>query len=258
MEQEIKYINLQLIDDPTNPMRGNFEDEQFQELVESIKANGILQPILVRPKGDRFEVIAGHRRYTAAWRCQLATVPAVVRDSTDRETAILRMHENLVRADVNVVDEAKYIAKAITELGISVEEMSRMLNRSEGYVQDRLAVASMPDYMIIALAEGSIKLGVALALVDIEDERTRYNYVVHAIKEGCTVTAAQQWVRDFRRMYAEAPTDPRGQVEFVPPEEPPMILWPCVRCGENAKSEDLKFVRIHTRDCESYVTHQDE
>src|SRR3990167_8865504 len=160
---EIKFINVSLIDSPGHDARIGVDEEALQDLYESIRENGILQPLLVRPREGRFEVIAGGRRLLVARKLGLKTAPCVVRDATDSETAIFRFEENLKRADINPVEEAKYISEAITALGIEIDAFAQSINRSVDWVENRLAIAYMPPYLQQYIIGKKVALGVALA-----------------------------------------------------------------------------------------------
>jgi ParB family chromosome partitioning protein len=245
--QEYKLIEISLIDDPERAMRSDLTEEGLKDLAESIRENGVIEPIVVRPRGNRYEVIAGHRRLAASWLAHRATIPCIIRDADDKETTILRVHENLIREDVNPVDEAKFIARTIRELGIGVDEFARMIHRSESYVMDRLAIDEMPEYMKEALSQGTLKLGAALALAQIEDEDTRYRWTLAAIRDGMSVRAAEDALRQWRQ-YAALPVAQREQnpLPDSPLELPPQMVQ-CARCGENDPLGAMMNVPIHRR-----------
>src|SRR3990167_2229077 len=134
-------IDINLVDSPGRDMRVGREISEYDDLLISIRENGILQPILVRPREGRYEVIAGHRRLQVARQLGLSEIPALVRHATDSETAIFRLDENLKRADVNAVEEARYIAETIVALNTTTAEFAKKINRSVDWVENRLAVA---------------------------------------------------------------------------------------------------------------------
>src|SRR3990167_783747 len=144
-EETLQSVPIELIDDPEVAMRQQFDEEKLQELAESIKKHGVLQPLVLRERGGRFEIIAGHRRLAACGIARLGKVPALVRNATDSETAILRMHENLIREDVDPVSEAIFIANQIKALRTDLAAFAKMLGKSEQYIGDRLSIAEMPD-----------------------------------------------------------------------------------------------------------------
>ena len=246
---ELTYIDISLIDEPESAMRDEIDEEKLSELTDSIRTNGILQPLVLRPKGERFEVIAGHRRLKAAWRAQVSKIPCVVRPATDSEAIIIRMHENLVREDVDVVSEARFIAQSIEKLGIEVSEFAKILGRSITYVEDRLTIAEMPAAFIDGLRSGDLKLGVALGLMQIPDEAVREDYMYQAMREGATVDLVRYWVKEYFRMYHEH-KEAGGQPQaFQPPPPAQEILWPCAKCGGSGPHSGMQVVRIHYPDC---------
>lgn len=248
MEQS-KLINIQLIDRPNPPVRISFNENEIEALAKSISEEGILVPLLVRPVGGRFEIIDGDCRLEAAYRLRLREVPAVVRNATDSETHVLRMLANLDRSDPDPVSEAIYIAKAIESGSITAEELAIKLRRGAQWVSDRLAIAEMPDYMQDALRNKQITLGVALALNQLPDDDLRFRWMFSAIQSGMTVRSANDAVREHLNLLERIKM---GESPTPPPEafrEPPIVLYPCERCGERAPLTELRLVRIHARGC---------
>lgn len=249
MTDEIKFIKVSLIDNPGRDMRIGIDQSKQQDLLESIKTQGILQALLLRPRGERFEVIAGNRRLQAARSLGLEQIPALVRDTNDSDTAILRFEENIKRADVDPVSEARYIAETITALETTVQDFATKIGRSEQYVFDRLMISAMPDYMHEHLIAGTLSLGVALALYQVDDEETRYNWTMHAVDSGMTVRAANTALREYKKLKRAKEDRPEG-IDAAPiPATPPTVYVHCVRCRSNALIEQTKLVRIHNPIC---------
>lgn len=251
MLNETKLINVQKIDRPNPPVRLDFNEEEIKALTESIREKGILVPLLVRPVGDRYEIIDGDCRLEAAARLRLREIPCVVRDADDSETHVLRLLANLNRSNPDPVSEAIYIAKAISSGVFEAEELAAKLKRSYKWVEDRLAIAGMPDYMQEALKDGSLKLGVALALNELEDDDTKYRWTRSALNDGLSVRAAEDSVREYQNTQARVAA---GEQPPPPPdfyEKPPVIMYPCARCGQAAPIEELRLVRIHQYECPS-------
>ena len=252
-KQTIEYISITKIDDPQNSMRSDIGEAGLLDLISSIREVGIIEPIIVRPKGERYEVIAGHRRYAAAWRLHHAEMPCVVRNATDRETVVIRVHENLVREEVDPVSEALFLFKTMTELTWDQEECAKQIGRSVQYVQDRLDIAHMDEFMQTLIKEGKLKLGVALALNKIDNEKVRHQWTMSAVRDGMTVRGAEDALREYGRMSeiwneTETPADQR----YIP-TEPPVILWDCVKCGKKTPSDQLQYVRVHKGACPDEV-----
>lgn len=244
MTTEVKNIDVALIDNPGHDVRVGVNVEELDDLKQSISKNGILQPLLLRPRGERFEVIAGNRRLQVARNLGLDQVPALLRDASDAETAVFRFEENLKRANVNAVEEAKYIAECITQLRISTEEFAEKIGRTSQWIEDRLAIAEMPDYMQGYIVSKQIPLGVALALNQITDERIKRQWSDFAAENGMTVPAAQNALREWQK--DERRRQEAGEDEVVPatPATPPVAKADCVRCGTRRPVQQLRFVRI--------------
>ena len=237
-------IDINLVDSPGRDMRVGREISEYDDLLISIRENGILQPILVRPREGRYEVIAGHRRLQVARQLGLSEIPALVRHATDSETAIFRLDENLKRADVNAVEEAQYIAETIVALNLTVAEFAKKVNRSDDWVENRLAVAGMPDYLQGYLIVKQMPLGVALALNEIEDDQVRKDWAYHAATHGMTVLSAQNARAEAAKIARRKLEAPEGADIPPAPKEPPVAYVRCVRCGNARPQQQTQFVRI--------------
>jgi len=247
--ENYRVINVQQIDRPNPPVRISFNETEIQSLTESIREKGILVPLLVRPVGDRYEVVDGDRRFEAAYRLRLREIPCVVRDATDSETHVLRMLANLDREDPDVVSEAVYIAKAINAGVLTAEEFASKLKRSINWIDDRLSIAEMPDYMQEALRQKQLPLGVALALAQIDDDDTRYKWMMYACQNGMNVRGAEDALREYRKL-AELQRHVDGSSTPVEiPTAPPVVLYKCAACGGNAPLQELRTVQVHSQGC---------
>ena len=248
---ENKYlIDTNLIDNPGHDARIGLEISEFDDLVISIRQNGILQPLLVRPRGDRYEVIAGNRRLQAARKLGLSEVPCMVRDANDNETAIFRFEENCKRSDITVVEEAKYIAEAVNALGITIAEFAEKVNRSVDWIENRLAVADMPDYLQGYLMAKTMPLGVALALNEIKDDKVRKEWAWHGATHGMTILAAQNALREWEKLDRQRQEAPPGADIPAMPVTPPVAYARCERCQASRPIQQMKFVRICNPVCQ--------
>ena len=247
--ENTKLIDITLIDRPAPPVRSKFNEEEINALRESIQSNGILVPLLVRPKGERFEVIDGDCRLEAAGRARVGSVPCVVRDATDSDTHILRMLANLERSNPDPVSEAIYIARAVSSGVLSIEDFARKLNRSVEWIENRMTIAEMPEYLQEALRNKEIGLSVALELYGVEDEAWRTRFVSMAKNDGMTSVAAkacrQQWEETRQRFEESGVEIPVEEIPFVPP----VIKARCEKCNTIDDVMLMRMVRIHARDC---------
>lgn len=198
MLDKVQEIMSDKIHDPQHAMRSELDRNALFELADNIKQNGLINPITVRPKGEDFEVVAGHRRLAACKINGLIKIPCVVRELTDKEAFAVMTAENLERADVDPVDEAEHLARHIELTGDTPAEVAKAIRRSVQYVETRLAIGQMPDYMKSYIKDGTLKLGAALHLIQISDDPVRKVWVEMAVRDGVSVAQAEYWVHGWR------------------------------------------------------------
>ena len=167
---EIREIYADKIIDPVDPMRSDLDRDTIDELARSIKREGLINPITVRPAGDKFEVVAGHRRFRACMIAGVVKIQCMVKELTDEQVFEIRAHENLFREDVDPVDEAIYIQKLLNELDCSVKELSGLMKKSEALIYNRLAILELPYYLIEFVGEKKISTAAAITLMKITDQ----------------------------------------------------------------------------------------
>jgi len=245
---DFKILSLDLIDDPEKPMRSDLTPESVQDLVLSIKQVGIIEPLVVKPKGSRFEVIAGHRRLVAAEIAGLAQVPCFVVDATKEQGELLKIHENLYRADVKPSDEAEHFRYLIEQHKLSPVRLAKLINKSETYVSDRLSIFGYPPELRRALDAKEINFSVAKEFAKLEDLPKLREYLKYAVLNGITQSLARQWVQDYTRSKEPAPT----AAPFTPAEDPATgkveSLSTCVYCMKPINLKEANVVYIHD-DC---------
>lgn len=228
----VQEIFVDLIDDPQDAMRTGMDRDALWELADDIKKNGLINPITVRPVGERFEVVAGHRRLTACKMAGKVRVSCVIRALDDSAAFSVMASENLKREDVNPVDEADFISKIQTRTNKSLEEIATLVGRGRQYVEDRLAVAKMPGYMKDYLKAGQLKLGAALALAQIEEEPKRQLWTELAVRDGISVRVAEYYLYQWR-----ASQLPGGAAIDTPSSDAPVAEYkpPMFRCAVDGK-----------------------
>ncbi|MCI0557317.1 MAG: ParB/RepB/Spo0J family partition protein [Nitrososphaera sp.] len=248
MTEQIQQISLDLIDDPNAPMRTSMDDEKLSELSRSISTQGLIQPITLRRVGERYEVVAGHRRFKASRLAGLVYVSAIVRQLDEAGTDAMRMHENLYREDINPVDEGRYIRKMIDEHDYDVEDLCTMTGKSEAYLRARYNLIEYPDYLLQAVEQERVSLSAAQWLFKIRDDNRRKEYTRFAIIGGLTAKRAEAWFRSW-----ELGSLPPEATAFVPAEgeenvEPIPLLMPCIICRREDDLENLSMQYAHM-DC---------
>ena len=149
--------------------RGDFDPASMAELVDSIRARGILQPLLVRPKPDerdRYQIIAGERRWRAAQQAGLHTVPTLIRDLTDTEAMAAALVENLQRQDLNAIEEAEGYQRLVDEFGLTQERLAEAVGKSRSHVANTLRLRNLPTPVLAELRKGNLTAGHARALLN--------------------------------------------------------------------------------------------
>ena len=166
-EEKKEIINSlpikQLEPNPKQP-RSNFDEAALEELTASIREKGVLQPLLVRPRGKRFEIVAGERRWRAAMRAGLEEVPVVVRELTDRETLEIALIENLQREDLGALEEARAYNQLL-ELGTTQDEVAKAVGKARSTITNALRLLQLTKDAQLALEDGSISAGHARAIL---------------------------------------------------------------------------------------------
>ena len=228
----LQEIYSDKIDDPRAPMRGDLDRGALFELADDIKANGLINPIMVRPVGERFEVAAGHRRLAACKIAGIIKIPCVVRELTDEQVFAVMTAENLSREDVPLLDECRHYKNAMERFKKSVGEIAAAARRSESYIRARLAIADMPEYLQNYLQEGKIKLGSALALLEVADEATRRLWVEMAVRDGVSNSQVEFWVQGWRLQQLPAGTAPAGPPAGYAAAAPEGVMFECAIDGK--------------------------
>lgn len=198
-------IETKLIDDPERPMRTDLSRESIDDLVSSIKQVGMIEPIVVRAVGERYEVVAGHRRITAAEAAGLMIVPCHIVQGSQEQIEMMKIHENLYRVDVNPYDEALHYQRLMREMKLSPTKIARITNRSDGYVRDRLMILDFDSSLQQALADGKVNLTVAKELYRIKDPIKLREMLGYAVGQGITGAVAKRWVDEQQTEIHQAP-----------------------------------------------------
>src|SRR5262245_19787224 len=170
---EVAQIDLARVrPNPFQPRR-EFRAEELEELAASIREHGVLQPIIVRPVGEEFEIVAGERRARACQRLGLATIPALVRTATDTQMLELALIENIQRADLNAIEEARAYQSYIQRLDLTQEQAAQRLGRSRPTVANMLRLLDLPPDVQELVSRGTISMGHARALLSLADAESQ-------------------------------------------------------------------------------------
>jgi ParB family transcriptional regulator, chromosome partitioning protein len=189
---------------PRQPRR-KFEAAAGAGLAESVRAQGVIQPLLVRPRAaGGYEIIAGERRWRAAREAGVATVPAVVRAADDRDSLLLALVENVARENLSAVEEARAYAVLLDEFGLALGEVAERVGRSKPSVSNRIRLLDLPDDVLKMVERGQLTEGHARAVLAVPDNEGQRRLAREIVQKGLTVRAAEQ-----RARWAGARTKPR-------------------------------------------------
>ncbi len=205
----------EIIPNPLQP-RLHFDEESMAELATSISHVGVLQPILVRPVDGGYQLIAGERRWRAARRAGLTTVPAVVRSSDDVSSVEEALVENLQRDDLTPLEEAAAYQQLIEDFGVTHDDVAKRVGKSRSAVTNTLRLLGLPPGVQHLLADGKLSAGHARALLGTPDRTLQERLAQQAVSDGWSVRTMEEAVR--RGGAPVAPVEPRSQRDSTPAE----------------------------------------
>jgi ParB family chromosome partitioning protein len=191
---ELRELPVEQIEPNPEQPRSRFDAGALEALAGSISSAGLLQPLIVRPLDDegRYELVAGERRWRAAQKAGLERVPAVVRTSPQDERLQAALIENMVREDLNPVDEARACASLVEDLGISKEELARRVGRSRASISNLIRLLDLPDPALELLSRGALSEGHGRALLQLGDQEKRKRLAKQAASEGWSVRETER------------------------------------------------------------------
>ena len=196
---------------PRQPRR-RFEPEATTGLASSIKQQGLLQPIVVRPRAaGGYELIAGERRWRAAREAGIDVLPALVRDADDRDTLLLALVENVAREQLSPVEEARAYASLVDEFELSLGDVAERVGRSKSSVSNRLRLLELPEEVLWMVARGELTEGHARAVLSLPDHGARKKLATRIVRDGMSVRAAEKAAQEggaTRRPRAAPKIDP--------------------------------------------------
>jgi len=194
--------------------RRRFDAEATAGLADSVRAAGVLQPIVVRPRaGGGYELIAGERRWRAARDAGLATVPALVREADDRDSLVLALVENVAREQLSPVEEARAYAVLLDEFELSLGEVAAKVGRSKPSVSNRLRLLELPADVLELVERGELSEGHARAVLGVPDHEDRRRLARRIVRSGLSVRAAERAARES----GAATRRPRARRDGVDP-----------------------------------------
>ena len=186
--ESIRTVRVTDVEPNKNQPRKKFDDEEIQKLADSIRDHGLIQPIIVRViEDERFQIVAGERRWRACKMAGINEIPIIVKEISDEETAKLALIENVQRADLNPIEEAAAYKQLIDDYGVTQEAIAKMVGKSRSVIANAVRLLNLPDEIQEMLEDGDITVGHAKALAGIEDEEIMLETARKAAKGLLTV-----------------------------------------------------------------------
>lgn len=213
-KEEIFYLDIERVKEPVLSSRSVIIKEDLEDLAGSIKVKGIINPLIVKVSGDDWEVTAGHRRLLAAQVVGLKQVPCIIRNESEVEAIKTKLQENYFRADLNPVDEGEYFSKLQEKEGMSIEEISRLANKSENYIRVRLSILTRNPQVAAALQGGQVNLSQALEINRASTPEIVSTLLEVAINHGANTRSLRVIRGDYEKRLP--PLEPGSQE--APPE----------------------------------------
>lgn len=245
---EYLEIVLALIDEPSTASRSSMDDEKMTELVASIRALGLLQPIGVQVNGPRYRVLYGHRRYLACVRAGLIAVKCLVYAEDDTSHMARQFGENYFREELSVTDEAILFAELLErECGGDTDRVAATVHMSRSYVEGRLLLFQGDELVFHALGRGEITIGVAHELNRVDEAAHRGMLLLDAVNGGATVSIVRGWVSEYFRVHKPAGANVDFSAStYTPGPVAQTNYFTCAICEGTDNVAAMQPVNIHT------------
>src|SRR5215831_517990 len=210
---EVRELEIDLIRPGQQQPRTTFDQPKLEELAQSIRTSGVIQPLLVRPAGGLFELVAGERRWRAAQIAGLVRVPAIVRDIPDEKLLELALIENIQRAELNPIEEANAYRRLIDSLGLTQDEVARRVGRDRTFITNYLRILKLPTDIQELIEKDRVSFGHARALLGVPDPMTQRRLAQKIVKHNWSVRETE---RRVKYLHQEQANSARTAIERSP------------------------------------------
>ena len=211
--EELREIEVDLIRPGEQQPRNTFDEAKLQELAQSIRATGIIQPLLVRRRGGLFELVAGERRWRAAQMAGLTRVPAIIREIADENLLELALIENIQRQELNAIEEANAYRRLIESLGLTQEEVAKRVGRDRTFITNYLRILKLPNEIQSLLEQEKLTFGHARALLGITDPQMQRRIAQRIHKHNWSVRETEHRIRNLNSQRPTAVAAPAQNID---------------------------------------------
>lgn len=206
LKKEYIYIDINKLKPGPYQSRTDVKEQELKELAESIKTQGVIQPLIVRKRQDHYEIIAGSRRYYASKSLGIKELPVIIRELEDKDALVFSIIENLQRQDLNPMEEAQSFKRLVEEFLFSEEEVGRMLGKDKTTVVNALRLFKLPEVIQEALRDGKIRASSARTILGLASEKEQLALFEQLLREKISVRRLEEAVR--RAKAKKKPLDP--------------------------------------------------
>lgn len=224
--------------------RRSFDESALGELAESIKAYGVLQPIVVRKVAGGYELVAGERRYRASKLAGLSEIPAIVKKYDNKEMSEVALIENLQREDLNIMEEALAYKNLMTEFGLKQEELAQRMGRSRSYIANVMRLLSLEPAVRQLVSDGILTMGQVRPLVIVSDEELQVKLANHIVKEGLSARAVEDLVKRVLEPKEKPKAKPKKEIFHKEAEErlkSALGTQVMIRAGKKKSKIEIEF-----------------
>lgn len=211
--ESVIEMKINNIEPNVNQPRKNFDDEKIDDLAESIKVHGVLQPIIVCKKGDYYQIIAGERRWRASKKAGLKTIPVIVREYDAKKTREVALIENLQRQDLNALETARAIKELMVEHSLTQEEISKTLGKSRSAIANTLRILNLDEKVQELVASGKITEGHARTLASIPNAKKQYKLAMDIINLDLNVREAEERSKIAKEEVTKKPAGKKNKTQ---------------------------------------------
>ncbi|MDR1136520.1 MAG: ParB/RepB/Spo0J family partition protein [Clostridiales Family XIII bacterium] len=245
----INYIEIHDIKPNAVQPRKYFSENAIDELAESIKEHGVIQPLIVRAAGEGYELVAGERRWRAAKKAGLKEVPCLLREITDEQNILIALIENMLREDLNPIEEAEAIKQAIDSYGITQEAISKSIGKSRPYIANAMRLLRLPPTVKRFLTDGILTGGHGKAIASVQDPEKQEKLAIYLAENGCSVREAEKLAADpsFGEPKKTAKPRPKNHAILAIEEELRTILGTKVSINNNGDKGKIEL-NYYSRD----------
>lgn len=245
--EEVVMIPMESIEEPEKAVREKMTEEGLEELSKSIVLVGLINPVILRSKGNGYEIGKGHRRFLAIKLLGWEKIPAIIRDRDDKRERVERLHENLHREDMSPIEEGKTVRDLMSEGGYSRKDVAKVCKKTESWVEGRLNLLTMPQELQDAVDVGALSIGAARELAGITDDAAREYHTEYAIKQGATAALCAFW--RGRWELNKLVSDPSGMGEGIASMAPltNVITMACQWCDQEEPLHLMNHLRVCPR-----------